>query len=312
MIRQLLRRGGFTLIELLVVLGILVLLIGLLLPALSAVRAQARKAQTDTLIKSLSDAAESFQLVAGQYPGYLTERQLNVLGVADEFSGTENTLLHLMGGYTDPGGSQTESITLGNIDIYPDAIGTGPVVAAQRNDTFFTPRTEDLYYGHGQLGQNRVENNIPTDNPKAFPDLVDAWGSPIIFWKNSQEKANLSDDDLIVARSARPGEAANYYWASFQSYTNSEDLEVARSGTPINQKERSMLSWNGPAGDEIEDLCQIIAEHPTLKGTPHGGYIIMSAGPDNVFFDIEQRGDDDIEDADDLDRFDDLVRWFGS
>ena len=304
--------AGFTLIELLVVLGVLVLLIGLLLPALSAVRSQARKAETDTLIKSVADAAEAFQLDHFRYPGHLTERQLNVLGVADKWSGTENALLDLMGGLQDPGGSQSDSFDFWGEDIFRASIGTGPVIRGTRHEAYFTPKPKDLYYVNGQLGQEDVDDNLPDKDASAFPDLVDSWGMPILFWRDSGEQPDRQGNKTILARrNSKPDESASYYWASFQSYTNAEALEVARSGTAINQQDRSLLSWNGPGSSDIEELCNTIVEHPTLTGVPHGKFIIISAGPDNVYFDVDQFENGDPGEFDDLNKFDDMIRWFG-
>jgi len=62
------RRRGFTLIELMTVIGIIVLLVGILIPALSSVRKRAKEAATANVIKALSDGCEMFHGDFGYYP----------------------------------------------------------------------------------------------------------------------------------------------------------------------------------------------------------------------------------------------------
>jgi prepilin-type N-terminal cleavage/methylation domain-containing protein len=61
-------RRGFTLVELLLVMGIIVLLVGLLLPAVTAAIVVARVASTENVIKNLGVGLESFKGDWGVYP----------------------------------------------------------------------------------------------------------------------------------------------------------------------------------------------------------------------------------------------------
>jgi len=61
-------RPGFTLVELMTVIAIIMLLIGILIPALSSARIQAKKSSTAGLIKSLESGCEMFQGDFKQYP----------------------------------------------------------------------------------------------------------------------------------------------------------------------------------------------------------------------------------------------------
>ena len=88
-------RRGFTLIEIMVVIGIIALLVGILLPALSKVQERARMTQTLGLMQEFSKACDAFQQEFGRYPGLVPEE---ILANDPQISGTENAMLELMGG----------------------------------------------------------------------------------------------------------------------------------------------------------------------------------------------------------------------
>jgi len=62
------RRSGFTLIELLIVVGIIILLMGLLIPAVGIVKNDALRAKTSTLISTIAGACDLYRNLNGTYP----------------------------------------------------------------------------------------------------------------------------------------------------------------------------------------------------------------------------------------------------
>lgn len=65
------RRGAFTLIELLAVISIIVILIGLVTPALHKAREAARKQKARAMVSSLEVAINMYYTDLGRYPGGL-------------------------------------------------------------------------------------------------------------------------------------------------------------------------------------------------------------------------------------------------
>lgn len=315
-------RRGFTLVELLVVIGIIALLVGLLLPALAAVRVKGKITQTKSLMKNLGDAVDSFVLTHNRQPGALSARQHasdsnNYL----EMSGTENALLELMGGLSPNG---VDEFDIAGVHVWRDDIGLGPVIDGAKYDSYFKPNARDLYYVKGQIGQADVDNNLPQDGVIALPDLIDSFGAPIIFWSNSGSKpkglGKISGRPAVVAFNVQSGntaQAAPYYYSSFQSYVNSPKLYVGSGGgSPVDQHTQSYLAESGSSisGPALQ-LAQAIASHPTLDSVARGGYIMISAGKDLIYFSKEQvdKPQDNNRWSDvDLKRFDDIVQFGGS
>ena len=62
------RRNGFTLVELLTVIAIIAILMGILVPAVSAVRNAARQSQCKQNVRQLAMALQNYFSVKGRFP----------------------------------------------------------------------------------------------------------------------------------------------------------------------------------------------------------------------------------------------------
>ena len=189
--------------ELLVVIGIIDVLACILLGAMRGVRVRAKYTQTESTMQSFMAACDSFQMEHGRYPGVVPESAFanpGGVGGAPPISGTENALLDLMGGAIrgdDPRYNDQEfsgrgweeiivngSTPLGQIKVNRQLIGEGPVINGQPYAPYFTPGTDEL-----------IVAEYKARDPERLPDLVDAWGQPIIYVRRARSTGPLVDDD---------------------------------------------------------------------------------------------------------------------
>ncbi|HMN96916.1 MAG TPA: hypothetical protein PKC43_10500 [Phycisphaerales bacterium] len=284
------RRTAFSITELLVVIGIIVLLVALLLPALAAAQRRARTTATSATMDQFRLACESFHQKFGFYPGVVPEA---VLAADPKISGTENALLHLMGGYIrqeddaaiwnlpEYSGSDWQTITFGSgqnaysIRVNRFRIGEGPRIGGQSYPPFFSPKGSELRALPGQSLSN-IENPDPYgDDPYRLPDLVDAWGQPIIYVRS------LRDSGPLVG-------APNV--AQFSRATTAPYLSSVALGD-LGQNQSDSILNQGNADNRDGNFAQIIrhpgfgaANQPQGGAPPQGRFVILSAGKDGVFF----------------------------
>ena len=276
-------RRGFTLVELLVAIGIIMVLIGILLPALGKVSTKAKATATTATMNEFAKACDVFYTQFGYYPGIVPEAMLAAT-VNPPISGTENALLHLMGGairnddptYAASAGTELTFGTAGTtgtgqvkIKINAIDIGKGPRIEGKQYEPFFTPKDAQLKIAVGQVGQT-----------SALPDLLDAWGQPIGYIRSARPTGLLTrtlatDNPQFFIEPRLP-------------YFNSTGL----GDLAIDQTANSVFS-TGTTANKNEYLAQLI-RHPAMgsfgalsdakAGTPRGKYFLFSAGSDGIYF----------------------------
>ncbi len=335
------RPTGFTMTEMLIVIGLIVLLIGILLPAIAGVQRQARITRTTALMEDFASACAIFEQQHGVAPGVIPE---DVLANDPLISGTENALLHLLGGYrllrpTDgptsdafarynaPGDFEsgaTELVFTGpngatwRLKINLDFYGLGPVIDGKQYDPYFSPGAGDLVAVQGQLGQNQVP----------ILDLVDAWGSPIIYVRRVRTVGPLVGEFADLPQFLCPTTSGGW-GGTMQPYIRSTalgDRQINQMPGGGNSK-YSVFNASGPSPHNGNyslaawNLMMLIANEAfrvDLPGvydytTARGGFIVISAGADGVFFSTEDGKGSTTDPQEDIDtptvagEYDDIV-----
>jgi type II secretory pathway pseudopilin PulG len=290
--------GGFTLTELLIVVGVIVLLIGLLVPGLSLVRQAARVSATKSVMNTVAGAATSFRNDNRRLPGLFGQQEIGSLDAnARLLTQAENALLELSGGVMEgvtssPATADFEPVVIemGRRTLYVDPRAVG---SASEGAGYLEIRGR-------YLGVPDAEDRVRTGGG-VMPTLLDAWGRPMLVWSKNESAgrspvfAELSTETVgDDSSSSGAGERALFYFTPQVGVTASE-----------RQRDRSLLGVKlvgnrvpgGPRKQIIPTLDGLLG-HPGFPGEPQdagdgttlskplagrGDVLVHSAGPDGVF-----------------------------
>lgn len=282
-------RSAFTLTELLIVIAIIVLLVSLLLAAMAQVQAKGRETRTLATMQAFSNACDAFQQEHGFYPGVVPEAILAVPANQGQLTGTENAVLHLMGGFVreeDVGDGfgpdypapewvplvfHTAAGTPYRIKISVARIGEGPIIDDKPYAPYLTPGDDEFGLAEGQEGD---------DTGVRVPEILDAWGQPILYLRRSRSVGPLTDTN--------PGNRPQFDGAPMSAYCESTALgkfgknQVYAGGNPTG----SILS-SGVADDVRALNLKTLLQHPALPGQARGSYLLLSAGKDGIYLSAE-------------------------
>jgi len=309
-------RRAFTLTELLVAIGIIALLIGILLPALNAVTQRSKRTATTALMQQFASACEHFQQQLGFLPGIVPEDVLaydtQQNGGIAKISGTENALLHLMGGAVrsdDVTPAEWASLSTGNgwvtlsferpqggsldikVNVTEMTTGRGPRIAGKQYERFFTAKGSELVAVEGQAG-TVIDFNPDEPGDQGLPELVDAWGQPIMYLRAARGTGPLAGNVLGAGTNA-PTQFGLYALSPYIASVALGDLgrdqtaAAAAGGSLFNRASQAEGGANGPnafLAQAIRHAAMGNRENPVSAGVARGRFAIFSAGKDGVYF----------------------------
>ena len=312
------RCGGFTLTEVLVTIGIIVVIIGILIPVVTGVRDKARAADTASFIMSLRAAIEQYQQEWKSYPGPFSNNDIRggAGGVAvtvvppvgggfdttdfdsEDVSGTENLVLGLLGGLRYDGG---------NFEYQPDQVGNGPFSLNPNN-----PKKSAPYIENANLSWRTNAANLKTGdyddgaNPDdtIIPEFVDRFPEPmpILYLRANKGNAGLVEANNTAQYNV---EHINVYTVPVGGKSiglNKKLDDSDRVGTTapehglqeVGDPDQETMDRHNPgsrtflypynAGIYIHNPNMALPNGPG-EGTPRqkDGFILISAGIDRVY-----------------------------
>lgn len=289
-------RRGFSLVELLVVLVIITIIISITVPAVSSARQSARGVATRQQITGIVTAVGSFQNDKRTLPGYFSARDMGQPDNATEgFTGIENLLLDLAGQAAIVDGPGTDVIQVGpsstaaqKVYVKPDLIGSSDGA----NRSYLTLDKKSL------VTMDPTQDQQVTTQAR-MPELVDAWGTPLMIWTVDEGALGERIRDLPDFAKENSGTSGAprrglVYWNQNAGYLKARALGQLRqnqasnsflgaSGTPAQAQVNSLAGALGSPAYPVRDTAAPATSPPRVASRARGSIMIQSAGRDGIF-----------------------------
>jgi len=292
----------------LTVIGIIVLLVSILLPVVSAVRTKGHVADTQAMLARIAAGIESYHADFHAYPGPLHNYQIYNGGMPVEVNGvkidgindttkitqSENLVLGLLGGLVFKDGKYTYDDT---------AVGNGPISLNSKN-----PKKYRAYMDKVSLSDGDFKDEAGDADDSNIREFVDRFPSPmpILYMR-----ANVGATG-IVSKELQRGAQQQYDLKQIKAYTlvdpgkmigvgkeapsddefkpaipaNTPDRDKQKHGLRDVQPNASILNPPPPGQQTFYpyDLYGFM-RHPSMTNVPRqqDGYILISAGADRIY-----------------------------
>jgi len=346
-------RAAFSLVELLVVILIIGILIAIVLPALGSAKNAVRKAQSQTMIRDFLNAYTQFKTDNGRDPGRFSPRDLAQSENADAgFTMMENALMDLLGdgavigrvADVDADPTSYPSYDMGNEKIIKVGVSTSdpekqyyvntgvlgsegyfPVGAnflvAQTNGNEGVKQASSKHPSAAGTGQFA---NTAGVGVAQMPDLVDAFGHPVLLWvadEYAPEIRATSDSDALddfIQKTADADDLTKssvFYPNANKGFLASKDLgkkHYDMTAAPVKGEPATSIGFEGGSnfGDEqrktfmalfgnpafpqaVQGNATLAAAIQAMEVVPaqaRGNVIVHSAGIDGIYFSTREPG----------------------
>lgn len=213
------RRRAYTLIELLVVISIIIVLMGLMLPAVMGVLGRAEDAVTKSEIAQMNVAVEEFKRAYGFYPPSRVvlrgnRGDYNTSSPVEKYSATvlPQRFPNLNRGWTNidwgcPDGTELDGAQcLVFFLAGPDAKGFGAINPAEQGKPVFAFKRDRLQAGTGGL-----------------PYYTDQYGQPYLYFSTKKDSANSYTLDC-------PQLQDGAYYHADKEYANPNSFQIIAAG----------------------------------------------------------------------------------
>lgn len=305
-------RRAFTLVELIIVILIIAVVIAISLPALGMANQAAKKAKSQMLATNLGAAIAAYQSDHNRLPGHFSAAEMGAAANATRgFTTLENAMLDLMGGVV-PSTSTGTLLQVGpdnnnTVTINLDIIGSNTT----SNASYFNPEKKAYVAQDGVTGGLQASNQ---PDIQALPDLVDAFGTPVLLWienpatKNTIVQSSTNTTGIPFARvdsGSNMNQPARFYWAANAGFLNTTQLgTIGRSqlmqagddrfsliggGLPSTSLEQSLMGLLGSPTNANIDLAGV-APQDIVPTDARGGFTIQLAGPDGIYVSSTDKG----------------------
>ncbi len=302
-------RSAFTLIEMLTVIGILAILIVIILPAMGNARKAARLTDTRAQMSAIANAMSSFEMSERHRPGYFSPRYMAsaINATTYGFTGMENAMLDLIGGYSTtaqaglipigPGG------TPGVDQVFVDV---GAMGATKQASNGTIARSYLAFDSKHFVAQSAPGQRIAGNQNAQLPVFIDTFGQPILAWFADE----IGDSETLFAAENNLS-LASFYWATNAGFLSATKLGKLGEDQAVN----SMIGTRGNANVTIDTkpFTARTASMMAMLANPAGTYrppnpmppppatlvmptvarssiVLQAAGPDGIYLGCGDRG----------------------